>query len=102
MLGYPDYTFEFILHVDGKGSVAVLLQYQENKSEVIRFASHTLTPAEKKYHSSKLEFLAVKWAVCNHFRDYMYYTLNFKIYTNNNPVTYSPPQAGWVQLARDG
>ena len=66
----------------------MLLQYQENQLKVIGYGSRTLTPAEKKYHSSKLEFLAVKWAVCNHFRDYRYYVSHFKIYTDNNPVTY--------------
>ena len=66
----------------------MLLQCQEKKLKVIRYGSRTLTPAEKKYYSSKLEFLAVKWAVCNHFRDYLYYVPHFKIYTDNNPVTY--------------
>ena len=90
ILGYPDYTLEFILHVDAstKALGAVLLQYQEDELKVIGYGSRTLTPAEKKYHSSKLEFLAVKWAVCYYFRDYLYYTPHFKIYTDNNPVTY--------------
>ena len=43
---------------------------------------------KKKYHSSKLEFLAAKWVVCNHYRDYLYYVQHFKIYIDNNPVTY--------------
>ena len=90
ILGYPDYNLEFILHVDAsaKGLGAVLLQCQEKELKVIGYGSRTLTPAEKKYYSSKLEFLAVKWAVCNHFRDYLYYVPHFKIYTDNNPVTY--------------
>ena len=66
----------------------MLLQYQQNQLKVIGYGSRTLTPAEKKYHSSKLEFLPVKWAVCNHFRDYLYYVPHFKIHTDNNPVTY--------------
>ena len=49
-----------------------------------------LTPAEKNYHlhSGKLEFLALKWAICDLFRDYLYYAPGFKVYTNNNPLTY--------------
>ena len=65
----------------------MLLQYQENELKVIRYGSQILTPAEKKYHNSKLEILAVKWAVCNHFRDHLYYVSHLKINTHNNPVT---------------
>jgi hypothetical protein len=49
-----------------------------------------LTPAERNYHhhSGKLEFLALKWAVCDHFLDYLYYASEFTVYTDNNPLTY--------------
>ena len=71
ILAYPDHNKEIILHVDasGKGLRAVLLQYQEGELRVISYGSRILTTAEKKYHSSKLEFLGVKWAACNQFRD---------------------------------
>lgn len=39
-------------------------------------------------HSGRLEFLALKWAVCEKFRDYLFYAPNFTIYTDNNPLTY--------------
>ena len=55
---------------------------------VLGYGSRTLTEAEKKYHSSKLEFLALKWAVSEHFRDYLYYSKHFDIYTDFNPLTY--------------
>ena len=46
-------------------------------------------PAEKNYHSTKLEFLALKWAVCDKFRDYLGYgNTHFTIYTDNNPLLY--------------
>ena len=47
-------------------------------------------PAEQKYHlhSGKLEFLALKWAVTEHLRDYLFYASNFTVYTDNNPLTY--------------
>ena len=56
---------EFILRVDasGKGLGVALLQYKEGDLRVISYDSRTLTPAEKKYHSSEVEFLVVKWAV---------------------------------------
>ena len=57
---------------------------------VIAYGSRTLTPAERNYHlhSGKLEFLALKWAICDHFRDYLYYAPTFTIFTDNNPLTY--------------
>ena len=44
-------------------------------------------PTEKNYHSSKLEFFALKWGVMEHFREYFAYTL-FMVKTDNNPLTY--------------
>ena len=35
----------------------------------------------------KLEFLALKWAVSEKFHDYLY-GANFKVLTDNNPLTY--------------
>ena len=71
ILAYPDHNEEFILHVgaSGKGLGASLLQYQEGDLRVISYGSTNLTPAEKKYRSSKLELLGVKWVVYNQFRD---------------------------------
>ncbi|KAI3353882.1 hypothetical protein L3Q82_005090 [Scortum barcoo] len=39
-------------------------------------------------HSGKLEFLALKWSICERFRDYLYYVPHFVVYTDNNPLTY--------------
>lgn len=39
-------------------------------------------------HSGKLEFLALKWAIFERFRDYLYYSPPFTVYTDNNPLTY--------------
>lgn len=57
---------------------------------VIAYGSRTLTPPEKNYHmhSGKLEFLAMKWAICERFRDYLYHAPSFFVYTDNNPLTY--------------
>ena len=52
------------------------------------YGSRSLSPTEKKYHSGKLEFLPLKWAVCEHFRDHLYYASHFTVYTDNNPLTY--------------
>jgi hypothetical protein len=57
---------------------------------VIGYGSRTFTPAEKNYHlhSGKLEFLALKWAISDQFRDYLYYAPSFTVFTDNNPLTY--------------
>ena len=61
-------TLEFFLTVDAsaKGLDAVHLYHLENELIVTGNESPTLTPAEKKYDSFKLEFLGVKWTVCNY------------------------------------
>ena len=51
--------------------------------------SYQLKVEGNYHHSEKLEFLALKWAVCDHYRDYLYCALHFVIYTDNNPLTYS-------------
>ena len=92
ILAYPDYEKDFILHVDAseKGLGAVLYQEQEKVLRVTGYGSRTLSPAERNYylHSGKLEFMALRWAVTEQFRDYLYYAPHFRVYTDNNPLTY--------------
>lgn len=92
VLSYPNFDLPFILHTNAsnEGLGAVLYQRQNNKLRVIGYGSRTLTPAERNYHlhSVKLEFLALKWAICDKFRDYLYYAPTFTVYTDNNPLTY--------------
>ncbi len=92
VLGFPDFTKAFVLHTDASnlGLGAVLYQHLEGKLRVIAYGSRTLTTAEQNYHlhSGKLEFLALKWAVTEKFRDYLYYAPTFTVYSDNNPLTY--------------
>ena len=53
----------------------------------VAYTSHGLKGGKLKYHSSKLEFLALKWAMTEQFREYLQYQ-PFLIRTNNNPLTY--------------
>ena len=92
VMDYPDFEKPFVLHTDASkdGLGAVLYQYQNDVLRVTAYGSRTLTPAERNYHlhSGKLEFLALKWAVCDQFRDYLYYALRFQVHTDKNPLTY--------------
>ena len=92
VMAFPDFTIPFIVHCDASesGLGAVLYQEQEGKLRVIYYASRTLSPAEKNYylHSGKLEFLVMKWAILDKFRDYLYYGLPFTVYSDNNPLSY--------------
>ena len=42
---------------------------------------------EKNYHSTKLEFLVLKWTVTEHFKEYLPYQ-PFLVRTDNNPLNY--------------
>ena len=85
VMAYPDYEIPFVLHTDAsqEGLGAVLYQKQQGRMCVVGYASRTLTPAETKYHlhSGKLEFLALKWAITEHFWDYLFYASDFTVYT---------------------
>ena len=94
VLGYPDYSLPFILHTDSStdGLGAVLYQQQgPNKKDdmrVIAYASRSLSPSEANYAPHKLEFLALKWAITDKFKEYLYGENKFEVYTDNNPLTY--------------
>ena len=91
VMSYPDFEKPFVLHTDasydGLGSV-LYQESEEGVMKVIGFASRSLRPSEKNYHSTKLEFLSLKWSVTEAFRDYLYYANKFTAYTDNNPLTY--------------
>ena len=76
------------MHTDasGHGLGAILYQHQDEEYRVIAYASRSLKPAEANYHSSKLEFMALKYAVTEQFRQYLLYADHFYIFTDNNPL----------------
>lgn len=89
ILAYPDYTAEFELHTDasGQGLGAALYQEKDGHKRVISYASRGLSKSEQNYPAHKLEFLALKWAVTEKFKDYLY-GQKFTVLTDNNPLTY--------------
>ena len=59
----------------------------DSQCHPIAYTSHGLKGGESRYHSSKLEFLALKWALTDQFREYLQYQ-PFLVRTNNNLLTY--------------
>ena len=90
VLKFVDYLRPFMLETDASsdGLGAVLLQEEEDgKLHPIAYGSQSLTKAERKYHLGKTEFLTLKWAVTDHFKEYLIYQ-PFIVQTDNNPLTY--------------
>ena len=90
VLAFADYTKDFLLETNAskEGLGAVLSQKQEDGwFHLVVYGSRALTMHEKNYHSTKLEFLALKWVVMEHFKEYMLYQ-PFLVKTDNNPLTY--------------
>ena len=90
ILAFADFEKEFQLETNAssEGLGAVLSQKQpDGKWHPVTFRSHELKGGEAKYHLSKLEFLALKWAITEQFREYLQYR-PFTVLTDNNPLTY--------------
>ena len=76
VLVFTDYTKDFLLETDAfrKGLGAVLSQKQEDGwFHLVAYSSWALTTYEKNYHSTKLEFLELIWAVTEYFKEYLLY-----------------------------
>ena len=96
VLVFPDFDRPFLLETDASKERLgkVLSQKQEDGHyHPVAFGSHSLTLAEKNYHSSRLEFLALKWSVMEHFKEY---------HTSSPPPTWMPQGidglAHWLHL----
>ena len=90
VLAFADYTKDFLLETDAsrEGLGAVLSKKQEDGwFHLVAYGSQALTMHEKNYHSPKLEFLALKWAVTEHFKEYLLYQ-PFLVKADNNPLKY--------------
>ena len=90
MLVFLDLDKPFLLETDAskEGLGSVLSQKQDDGHyHPVTFENCSLMPAEKNYHSLKLEFLTLKWGVMEHFKEYLAYVL-FVVRTDNNPLMY--------------
>ena len=92
ILAYADFAKPFLLYTDASnlGLGAVLAQRQDGVERVIAYASRSLHPAERNdanYSSFKLELLALKWALSEKFKDYLW-GAKVTIITDNNPLVH--------------
>ena len=93
VLAYPDYSKPFMLETDVslKGLGAVLSQKgDDNEVHVITYANRSLRPSEKSmrdYSSAKIELMALKWSVCDKFKNYLLGS-KFTVFRDNNPLCY--------------
>ena len=75
VLAHPDFTRPFVLCTDASldGLGAVLSQVQEGDcvARPVAFASKSLSRSQKKYPAHRLEFLALKWSVCEKFSHWL-------------------------------
>ncbi|KAJ8385115.1 hypothetical protein AAFF_G00192560 [Aldrovandia affinis] len=90
-LAHPDFGKPFILAVDasfdGIGAMISQLQPGEKIARPVAFASKTLSHAQLDYPAHRLEFLALKWAICDKFSHWLK-GVHFTAWSDNNPLIY--------------
>ncbi len=73
------------------GHDAAMYQVQEGTKRVIAYGSRTVNEAEKRYLAYHCEFLALKWAVTEKFKVYLY-DHYFHVSTDSNTHLHYRPQ----------
>lgn len=91
VLAHPDFEKPFILStdasLDGLGAVLSQVPADGEIARPVAFASKTLSRSQANYPAHRLEFLALKWAVCDKFSHWLK-GHRFTVWTDNNPLTY--------------
>ena len=90
VLAFADYNKPLLLETDASmlGLGAELSQKQtDNCYHLVAYASWSLNVCEHTYHWTKQEFLALKWALVEQFREYLLWN-PFTGKTDNNLLTY--------------
>ena len=92
---FPDFSLSFRLYTDASttGLGAILAQVREGEERIICCAFRSLNQAEKAYPATKLECLAIVWAVTK-FRPYLM-SIPFEVYTNHYAMQ-------WLKTMRTG
>ena len=89
VLQHPDYSKRFILDTDAclSGLGAVFSQLNTDGKEMpVAFASRSTSPSERSYPTTRLEMLAIVWAL-DHFRPYLLHA-PFTIRTDHSSLTW--------------
>ena len=89
VVAFANYTKDLLLKMDAsKEGLGVVLSPKQADGcyHLVAYGSQALTAHEKNYHSTKLEFLVLKWTIMEHFKEYLYQP--FLVKTNNNPLMY--------------
>ena len=92
---FPDFSQVFRLYTDAStaGLGAILAQVRDGKERIICCASRSLNQAEKAYPATKLECLAIVWAVAK-FRSYLM-AMPFEVFTDQYALK-------WLKTMRTG
>ena len=92
---FPDFSQEFRLYTDAStaGLGAILAQVRDGKERIICCASRALNKAEKSYPATKLECLAIVWAIAK-FRPYLM-AMPFEVFTDHYALQ-------WLKTMRTG
>ena len=92
---FPDFSQEFWLYTDAStaGLGAILAQIRDGKERIICCAFRALNKAEKSYPATKLECLAIVWAVAK-FRPYLM-AMPFEVYADHYALQ-------WLKTMRTG
>ena len=76
MLAFADFDKPFLLetYASKLGLRGVLSQKQpDGQYHPVAYASQSLAVHECNYHSTKQEFLALKWAIAEQFQEYLHW-----------------------------
>ncbi|KAI4871772.1 hypothetical protein NFI96_001511 [Prochilodus magdalenae] len=91
VLAHPNFEKPFLLStdasLDGLGAVLSQVPDGEDRARPIAFASKSLSRSQANYPAHRLEFLALKWSVCDKFSHWLK-GHKFTVWTDNNPLTY--------------
>ena len=90
VLAFADFNKLFLLETDASKLElgAVLSQKQtDGWYHLVAYTSQSLTVHQCNYHSTKQEFLALKWAITEQFQEWLLWK-PFIVKTDSNPLTY--------------
>lgn len=90
-LAHPEFSGPFVLSTDvstdGLGAVLSQVAPGDDRAHPIAFASKSLIKTQSNYPAHRLEFMVLRWAVCEKFSHWLK-GHTFTAWTDNNPLTH--------------